>query len=431
MFNLYKYTSKYIEHGYPDKNPDDKKTQFLNFLKSKDIKVQMFHGTSDISYMMAKKSGWFSPSTWRGTHKNQARFQRVDPIDQLGTTKGLNKLFFTKNIYTAWTYAEKEANDWNTYNKKAREDMGITMEAKPIIIDAMIPLSYFDEIKGNIAETPIYNEKRYDRIFNQIIDSDKSNEEKLTMLLNEIQESSFRRNEFSIKSALPFKREGGFEFIKTLGDEDVKLEKIKLNPRVYNEDDETQKDPKFYEAYLTGWENLIKYNPEEYKNLPDEVKSSNPSRYEDAYKKGLAYGIEGDVRKIPSTDPSIMSSDPELFNKSKERGWLIALYNYPELLKKLPLEYQEDIQKFELAAVDGWGRQMMKDPSKWAYIDSALKDKYKDKLSRMAVNCWATIIRRNPDMFDSVPQDIMSFDSDTLIKAKNFKNTFNMSKNEV
>ena len=163
----------WMDKEYPKKSKEKKLQRFYNFLKSKNIVVEFYHGTSDISWELIQSDGIMSPPTWRSRENLEGRYTR-------SPDSGLDKLFFTKNTETAIDYATREVQSWDNDSRfqKYKEEKGIDLDRKavPIIIKNNVPLHYLDEIKGVIYDTPIYNETRYAEDIRSIILSEISDD---------------------------------------------------------------------------------------------------------------------------------------------------------------------------------------------------------------------------------------------------------------
>jgi hypothetical protein len=268
----------WMDKEYPKKAKERKLQKFYNFLKSKNIVIEFYHGTSDISWELIKRDGMMSPPTWRSREKYEGRWRPNGSVEN----NGLDKLFFTRNFLYAIGYANSEANDWNTQDR-FQEYKGIDLDrkAEPVIIKKNVPLHYLDEIKGVIYGTSVYNETLIDERIKGTILSDISDEKKLSNILSLIEGSAETGSEFTIKGSVPISREEGFQHIERMNSKDFWIEVLKVNPRYYkNVPEELKNDDDILEVRKNGW---IKYLQngrnhhlrQTYARIPEDLKNDS------------------------------------------------------------------------------------------------------------------------------------------------------------
>jgi hypothetical protein len=305
--------SKWKEQFYPNKAVNKTALDFYKFLKTKNIILDFYHGTSDIAYEIMLKEGWMVSPKLKGREKEESRYNIHNEVKS-----GLDKLFFTTSIGYASNYAERDAKGWNSNNERAIENkklhsIDLEREAKPKIIKLRVPLYELDEIKGNIFGTFIYNESDYDKSFKEIINSSENNEEKLAKILEEIKKSEKSRNEFTVKGGLPIQRKEGFSYI--------------------TESDETDYSKAREEAiiYISfGYVDYFKKLDDFFNNLfSQEIDQLKKEAYPKARENAVQYLSDGyldDFRALAELFDNYFSQDEEIYMKAKEQA-IGYLYN--------------------------------------------------------------------------------------------------------
>jgi len=232
-----------------------KRSSFYNFVKSKNVVIIFFHGTSTRNWELMNESGWMLPPSFRGKQSEEERF-RIRTTDfteeEAITMGGLDKLFFTKDKYYAYGYASRESS------LRGRGD--------PLVLQINVPLHMLDEIKGHIEGKFIYNENKYGKYCAEIIDSSLSNQEKLNKIIDFINNSS---GEWTIRGGLKIKREKGFRHVmpedSPWTDIESTIDYYRENFDYYKfiEDEDLKNDPRIINAYLDGLTNVLRNeNPE-------------------------------------------------------------------------------------------------------------------------------------------------------------------------
>lgn len=192
-------------------NPQSKATRFFNYIKSKNINITAFHGTSKEAWLASQQKGYLlSPNAGNiednedrkriyenVTDENPEYYNRYNKSkEEINKIKnnynGLNQIFFTPSYPYALEYAEKNDN--------------------AVVLTAKIPLYAIAEIQGAIANSPekIYNEQNRNNIVFNIINSNKTDENKLVAILelfnpNGKSETQAYYSEFTTYNALPTK----------------------------------------------------------------------------------------------------------------------------------------------------------------------------------------------------------------------------------
>jgi hypothetical protein len=371
----------WMDKEYPKKAKERKLQRFYNFLKSKNIVIEFYHGTSDLSWELIQSDGMMSPPTWRSREKYEGR------------TKGLDKLFFTKHIPTAIRYANREVKSWDEDDRfqRYKEEKGINLDrkAEPVIIKKNVPLHYLDEIKGIIYGTSIYNETSSSNNIRNIILSEYSDGEKLSNILSLIEDSGENYSEFTIKGSVPISREEGFQHIEKMNSKDFWIKVLVL-----------EDDPNTIESFLRF---KIYYNdvPEELKNDPDILKiiknrcikylQNNPSYY-----KYVPEELKNDDDILKVIKNSLIKRLENLGNPS--------YYKYvPEVLK---------LDKNILKVIkNSLIKRLEKDPSYYKYVPEVLKND--PDILKVTKNSLIKRLEKDPRWLGSVPEELKN-DSDIL-----------------
>jgi hypothetical protein len=399
----------WMDKEYPKKAKEKKLQKFYNFLKSKNIVIEFYHGTSDISWELIQRDGIMSPPTWRGKDKYEGR------------TKGLDKLFFTKDITTAINYANREAKSWDNDPRfqKYKREKGIDLDRKsePIVVKKNVPLHYLDEIKGVIFGTWVYNETEFAEDIKNIILSESSDDEKLNEILSLIDNSAAVFSEFTIKGSVPISREEGFQHVKKIDILELWIKKLETS--------------KIYYSSV----------PEELKNHPDILV---------ALKKGWIKELENDPYYFSgpfSNNELKLKDDPDILVALK-KGWIKKLENSPYCYSSpsewsRSLAFYDDYFGVDLkndvdildALKNGWIKILKQDVYSYKWIKrldlkndpdilDALKKEWIKKLEKSAdirYEYVPDVLKSDPDILkyapkEEVPKEVTSNRSYKLIR---------------
>ena len=359
----------WMDKEYPKKAKERKLQRFYNFLKSKNIVIEFYHGTSDLSWELIQSDGMMSPPTWRSREKYEGR------------TKGLDKLFFTKHIPTAIRYANREVKSWDEDDRfqRYKEEKGINLDrkAEPVIIKKNVPLHYLDEIKGIIYGTSIYNETSSSNNIRNIILSEYSDGEKLSNILSLIEDSGENYSEFTIKGSVPISREEGFQHIERMNSKDFLIEVLKVDPDYYkNVPEVLENDDDILEVLKNGWIKYLQNDPYLYENI-------------EAF-------------------PEVLKNDDDIL-EARKNGFIKILEVRPLFYKNIPKELKNDSYILR-SRKNGFIKILKADPFNYNHIDFPEDLKNDSDILEARKNGWIKYLERHPGSYKFVPEELKNDD---------------------
>lgn len=223
-----------------DKSYNPIALDFYNFLKTRNITYEFYHGTNEIAYECMKKAGYIISPAFRGSEKFELRKEiEANGPQSYEESSGLRQIFFTTSYDYAAGYAQREAFkfydgsdytiDGESYidfirNKYNISDDFIKNNNRPLVLKVKIPLYLLTEIHKHIYDDNYRLEGGPATTFKKIILNDKlSNNDKLDQILKKIKNSKVD-NEYTVVGLLPLSRINGTTFINKLDNkESIKL----------------------------------------------------------------------------------------------------------------------------------------------------------------------------------------------------------------
>ena len=233
-----------------DKSYNPIALDFYKFLKTKNVTYQFYHGTSGVAWEMMKKDGYITSPFLRGTGEFEAR--KGSSVKE----KGINQVYFTTNYDISKQYADRECKKFKDVenfkdfiniakSKYNFSDEFIEENNTPIILKITIPLYLLTEVVQCIYSEDYRNESGIaKKIAIIVLNEKKNNKKKLKELIEYIDNTKNRNNEFTVIGLLPVSRVKGFEMVRTLtkNEEEIfKYSKLLINV-AYNGDLEKVKE---------------------------------------------------------------------------------------------------------------------------------------------------------------------------------------------
>ena len=136
---------------------DKKKLELFNFIKSQNITMKLYHGTSNFIYGKILQKGYLLSPYMMGTSDKEARARDSvsTAVDPKARIKGTDQIFLSTNVSQCFSYSKVVARQINHEVQPIEKDI-------PVVLELAVPVYLLQEIM-----VPILDNKQIRRIYNE------------------------------------------------------------------------------------------------------------------------------------------------------------------------------------------------------------------------------------------------------------------------